>query len=126
MASPSRYLFALFLLAAAFVALVVVSDNFYWGASQRPGGDYYLFHRTVPAPFGAVLWAVLKPLLLVLPAGAGWAVYQAVRSRSASRGLSRCPRCGYDLTGNVSGVCPECGGGISRGEAIPPGAGDLR
>ncbi len=20
-----------------------------------------------------------------------------------------CPRCGYDLTGNVSGVCPECG-----------------
>ena len=23
------------------------------------------------------------------------------------RGL--CPRCGYDLTGNVSGVCPECG-----------------
>ncbi len=21
----------------------------------------------------------------------------------------QCPRCGYDLTGNVSGVCPECG-----------------
>jgi hypothetical protein len=21
----------------------------------------------------------------------------------------RCPRCGYDLTGNVTGVCPECG-----------------
>ena len=20
-----------------------------------------------------------------------------------------CPHCGYDLTGNVSGVCPECG-----------------
>lgn len=20
-----------------------------------------------------------------------------------------CERCGYDLTGNVSGVCPECG-----------------
>ena len=20
-----------------------------------------------------------------------------------------CPRCGYNLTGNVSGVCPECG-----------------
>jgi hypothetical protein len=26
-----------------------------------------------------------------------------------------CPRCGYDLTGNVSGVCSECGGlGIPR------------
>jgi hypothetical protein len=23
--------------------------------------------------------------------------------------LGRCPRCGYDLTGNTSGVCPECG-----------------
>jgi len=21
----------------------------------------------------------------------------------------RCPACGYDLTGNVSGICPECG-----------------
>jgi hypothetical protein len=21
----------------------------------------------------------------------------------------QCPGCGYDLTGNVSGVCPECG-----------------
>jgi hypothetical protein len=21
----------------------------------------------------------------------------------------QCPHCGYDLTGNVSGVCPECG-----------------
>jgi uncharacterized membrane protein len=26
-----------------------------------------------------------------------------------------CYGCGYDLTGNVSGQCPECGRGISRG-----------
>lgn len=25
-----------------------------------------------------------------------------------------CAECGYDLTGNVSGVCPECGGSITR------------
>ena len=25
-----------------------------------------------------------------------------------------CQECGYDLTGNVSGVCPECGGKIRR------------
>jgi hypothetical protein len=24
----------------------------------------------------------------------------------------RCRRCGYDLTGNVSGICPECGTGV--------------
>jgi hypothetical protein len=30
------------------------------------------------------------------------------RSRRLAKG--RCPACGYDATGNVSGVCPECGG----------------
>ncbi len=30
-----------------------------------------------------------------------------------------CTRCGYDLTGNVSGVCPECGTAI---EATPSGS----
>jgi hypothetical protein len=29
------------------------------------------------------------------------------RHRAASRGL--CAGCGYNLTLNVSGVCPECG-----------------
>lgn len=24
----------------------------------------------------------------------------------------RCPACHYDLTGNVSGICPECGNAI--------------
>jgi hypothetical protein len=28
--------------------------------------------------------------------------------------LGQCTRCGYDLTGNVSGVCPECGGAHDR------------
>ena len=32
-----------------------------------------------------------------------------------------CGKCGYDLTGNESGVCPECGTGIAR--AIPGAAG---
>ena len=30
------------------------------------------------------------------------------------RGL--CERCAYDLTGNMSGVCPECGMRITGGE----------
>jgi hypothetical protein len=28
-----------------------------------------------------------------------------------------CQHCGYDLTGNVSGVCPECGTGITSDHA---------
>ena len=30
------------------------------------------------------------------------------------RARELCPTCGYDLTGNVSGVCPECGGQIQK------------
>ncbi|GMU24130.1 MAG: hypothetical protein AMXMBFR13_42070 [Phycisphaerae bacterium] len=38
----------------------------------------------------------------------------------AGRALRRprggcCPACGYNLTGNVSGVCPECGSPVPRG-----------
>ena len=29
--------------------------------------------------------------------------------RAERRRAGLCERCGYDLTGNVSGVCPECG-----------------
>ena len=44
----------------------------------------------------AVLW--VSPLV--------YAVRRACR-RSSSKG--RCEACRYDLTGNISGVCPECG-----------------
>ena len=27
----------------------------------------------------------------------------------------RCDRCGYNLTGNVSGTCPECGTAVEAG-----------
>jgi hypothetical protein len=26
--------------------------------------------------------------------------------------VGHCKNCGYDLTGNISGVCPECGGKV--------------
>ena len=36
-----------------------------------------------------------------------------LRDRRRAGGL--CPSCGYDLTGNVSGVCRECGKGVTLG-----------
>ncbi len=27
-----------------------------------------------------------------------------------------CGSCGYDLTGNVSGICPECGEAVAQGQ----------
>ena len=34
------------------------------------------------------------------------------------RAFAQCSRCGYDLTGNSSGVCPECGAEL-EGESKP-------
>ena len=63
-----------------------------------------------------VYWWVLAATSAILPLVRGSRAVS--RARRRARGL--CPRCGYDLTGNVSGVCPECGaaGGAPRqGEA---------
>jgi len=39
-----------------------------------------------------------------------------------------CQKCGYNLTGNVSGVCPECGTAVAetrgRGDAVTRGRGE--
>ena len=37
--------------------------------------------------------------------------------RSGEPGHTRYCRCGYDLTGNISGVCPECGETIDQANA---------
>jgi hypothetical protein len=29
----------------------------------------------------------------------------------------RCPKCSYSLTGNISGICPECGTAVAKGAA---------
>jgi hypothetical protein len=56
----------------------------------------------------------LGGLCLVVGLSLVHAVFRAKRVASTFRGIVRrdrglCPACGYDLTGNVSGTCPECG-----------------
>jgi len=42
----------------------------------------------------------------LVSAALGIVVYKHVRPRLPA---NCCTRCSYDLTGNVSGICPECG-----------------
>ncbi len=75
---------------------------------------------TSPQSLGCFLRARIKPkpqlvvqLPMVLPA-ALFAAYPAVvlfgvLRRRRRRSGNRCVPCGYDLTGNESGRCPECG-----------------
>jgi hypothetical protein len=37
----------------------------------------------------------------------GFVILSVVRRKTS--GKSTCTSCGYNLTGNISGVCPECG-----------------
>jgi 4-amino-4-deoxy-L-arabinose transferase-like glycosyltransferase len=71
------------------------------------------FHRETMIIFGATLfWKfAIVPywfpwLLFLIPSGAR--VYRW-RRRIRRQRLHQCSTCSYDLTGNTSGVCPECG-----------------
>ena len=50
--------------------------------------------------------------------GDGWANTRVVWKRHAKHGVFRgglvCEHCRFDLTGNTSGICPECGTSVFR------------
>jgi hypothetical protein len=72
-----------------------------------PGNYYHYYHyRGLVVPYWAALLAAAA-----LPAA--WVV-RAGRRRRRRRRPGLCPHCGYDLTGNTSGVCPECGTAAAR------------
>jgi hypothetical protein len=58
-------------------------------------------YHLIAMPYWALVAASLLPLG-IRPLAWSW---RRVRRRRANV----CRGCGYDLTGNVSGVCPECG-----------------
>jgi hypothetical protein len=73
-------------------------------------------NRMVPGCWGAGMGVPYYALCLV-----GTAI-PLIRARQKDRqrrcvGGSRCHSCSYDLTGNVGGVCPECGTAIVKGNA---------
>jgi hypothetical protein len=47
-------------------------------------------------------------VLVVLSPPVAWRFHSWLRRRRRLR-RGQCPRCGYDLTANATGVCPECG-----------------
>ena len=49
---------------------------------------------------------------------AGWLKYAWKRARAQRISQGLCGACGYNLTGNTSGVCPECGAAASS-QSIP-------
>jgi hypothetical protein len=89
------------------------SDDYSWGSpvpakdAAVPGFSWRSY-RGGPTDSDHIVIALWIPLIL-------FAIYPTIafirgplrRWRRRRKGL--CVACGYDLTGNVSGVCPECG-----------------
>jgi hypothetical protein len=71
-------------------------------------------HLTLPF---FLLLLVTTPLTVIL-----WAHPLSRRPRWLDRRYSDgcCPSCGYNLTANVSGICPECGKPVPQAEPQPP------
>lgn len=59
-----------------------------------------------PQSMGVDAWFVPFGLPVAVLTAAFWLIYRRARERPAA---GFCAACGYDLTGNVSGVCSECG-----------------
>jgi hypothetical protein len=77
--------------------------GFFWGVDRWNGkhGDR-MRGETAICPW----WATLTALATL----SGLVPSLRARRRVRRLTLGHCPSCGYGLTGNVSGVCPECGG----------------
>jgi hypothetical protein len=55
------------------------------------------------------MWLLMVPAVLLVPVMSLLSMLRrAIRTRAG-----RCQSCGYDLTGNTSGVCPECGAQVT-------------
>lgn len=75
--------------------------------SQKFSARFRFWSVGIPCWLAVAIFALL-PTFMIVRLAAG-----RVRGRlRTSRG--RCCKCGYDLTGNTSGLCPECGSKISN------------
>jgi hypothetical protein len=84
----------------------------YDGFLERCYPNGFFVKRRSPLGFPSLVFtAGCPPWFLVLLLGFYPAFAFTVRSVRLRRRRKRnqCIHCGYDLTGNVSGICPECG-----------------
>lgn len=93
----------LFLLALIFIAIVVIAPialMFLNGTPQVRDIGNYLLLFVVAVPIGLIV--TLAVGFVTLP----FAVLLCATDRPPT---AACPACAYDLEGNLTGVCPECG-----------------
>lgn len=74
--------------------------------SQALSNDSEYVVRSIRKGISVSFWSIVVSSLLLI--GIALLTRHLKRSRLNGRLTNTC-QCGYDLTGNVSGICPECG-----------------
>ena len=74
----------------------------------------YLAVESVGDPLGSIVIVHLWPIFALWLIATLWFTLRQLRKVSRRRQEGRCVKCDYDLTGNTTGVCPECGTISSR------------
>ena len=86
---------------AAFLSVIVATGLFIlWDklvASVPSRWSVYILFALCLIGFGTAVWFTWQD------------IRRRLRAELAKKGIPICVPCGYNLTGNVSGVCPECG-----------------
>ena len=78
-----------------------------------PAGVYAVDRLVQPLPFAT--FVAFSGVVAGLIAAGDWVAVERPRETRRRRlRLGLCAHCGYDLRGNESRICPECGG-ASRG-----------
>ena len=86
-------------------------SRIYTTGSLEPSVGYKIVHHTIRLP----MW--LLAALVAIPTGLLWHRVRRVL-------FDHCQQCGYNLTGNTSGICPECGTPIPKDYKEPAPASD--
>jgi len=89
-----------------------------WGELSLQGGRIWHYIFSARVPLTRLAGVLASPLMLMTII----ALIRGPLRRFLRRRSGLCQRCGYDLKGNVTGVCPECGRpvGANLGKENPP------
>jgi hypothetical protein len=103
-------------IAILFVPLFLYCTWRWFGSSTLSDGslsDYGFILPTEKSPLIIIphgMAALLCALVTMGSVGATFAMENLCDQKAAKRLAARCcTRCGYSLTGNLSGICSECG-----------------
>ena len=77
--------------------------------------------RLLPSAQDLPIYAVVFVLSASIATSSHFSCWRIRSDRRAQLvGAHRCGTCGYDLTGNISGRCPECGTSLPASAPTPP------